>query len=363
MDAEQVKDCTIFLTVTGSRAYGTNIPESDTDVRGVCIPTNWSYYTGTGMNTFYQKDSGWEDDRVVYDARKALKLIADGNPNMVDLLFTPERFHIKTSKWWNRMLENRTEFLSRKMRFTYGGYAFAQLKRIKRHRDYLLNPPKAKPERTNFDLPATEKLVTSENMGAFQWLLSDLLHSSIEHMKLSDEAKEEFNGINMIGVVQGGKLQGDETAQALKTITGAPDSWINMVMREKRYNSAMRDWDSYQNWKKNRNEKRQVLEAKHGYDTKHAMHLVRLMRMGMEILETGQVHVYRPDREELLAIRNGAWEYDKLVEYAAKCDQDLADLYKVSKLRKQPRRELIDDLCVNLVKDYVSEREREKKTY
>mgnify|MGYP001607055563 CR=1 FL=1 len=46
---------------------------------------------------------------------------------------------------------------------------------------------------------------------------------------------------------------------------------------------------------------------------KHAMHLVRLMRMCKEILITCEVVVKRPDREELLAIRNGAWSYYKLI--------------------------------------------------
>ncbi|AEZ66297.1 hypothetical protein phiTE_131 [Pectobacterium phage phiTE] len=38
---------------------------------------------------------------------------------------------------------------------------------------------------------------------------------------------------------------------------------------------------------KNRNAARHELEEKFGYDTKHAMHLVRLLRMSQEILETG----------------------------------------------------------------------------
>ena len=58
-----------------------------------------------------------------------------------------------------------------------------------------------------------------------------------------------------------------------------------------------------------------ALEAAHGYDTKHGAHLVRLLRMGREIVETGSVHVWRGDRDadELLAIRAGAWSYDRLM--------------------------------------------------
>ena len=48
----------------------------------------------------------------------------------------------------------------------------------------------------------------------------------------------------------------------------------------------MKHWDSYQTWKTHRNPTRAELEPQHGYDTKHAMHLIRLMRMGLEVLET-----------------------------------------------------------------------------
>lgn len=72
----------------------------------------------------------------------------------------------------------------------------------------------------------------------------------------------------------------------------------------------------YKQWKTHRNPARAALEARHGYDTKHAMHLVRLQRMALEILRDGEVRVTRPDRGELLAIRDGGWSYEVLVERA-----------------------------------------------
>jgi len=49
-------------------------------------------------------------------------------------------------------------------------------------------------------------------------------------------------------------------------------------------------------------------------NTKHATHLVRLMRTCRDLVVDGVIHVYRPDREELLAIRRGEWRYEQLVE-------------------------------------------------
>ena len=60
-----------------------------------------------------------------------------------------------------------------------------------------------------------------------------------------------------------------------------------------RCDPPMKHWDSYQTWKTHRNPARAELERQHGYDTKHAMHLIRLMRMGLEVLETGDLGVRR----------------------------------------------------------------------
>ena len=74
----------------------------------------------------------------------------------------------------------------------------------------------------------------------------------------------------------------------------------------------------------------------HG-NTKHAMHLVRLLRMCTETLTTGQVIVHRPDANELLEIRNGSWSYDELIKYAESIDNQVRNqLYHTTKLRKKP---------------------------
>lgn len=74
---------------------------------------------------------------------------------------------------------------------------------------------------------------------------------------------------------------------------------------ERAYRAALKHWQDYQTWQQNRNPARAELERQYGYDTKHAVHLLRLLKMGVEILSTGQVHVYRPDRDWLLEVRHG----------------------------------------------------------
>jgi hypothetical protein len=81
------------------------------------------------------------------------------------------------------------------------------------------------------------------------------------------------------------------------------------------------------------------------------MHLVRLLRMCREILAEGRVVVRRPDAEELLAIRSGAWPYERLIEWAKAEDQALTELMRTSPLPREPDRAAIDRLCVELTEE------------
>lgn len=86
---------------------------------------------------------------------------------------------------------------------------------------------------------------------------------------------------------------------------------------------------------------------------KHGMHLIRLLKMGKEILATGQVIVKRPDREELLAIRNGAWSYDKLIKEAEQMNLEIEELYGNSKLPNSPDKDLIDKLLIAITEEFL----------
>jgi predicted nucleotidyltransferase len=56
--------------------------------------------------------------------------------------------------------------------------------------------------------------------------------------------------------------------------------------------------------------KRKELVQQFGYDTKNAAHLIRLLRMGCEFLETGQMNIWRDDRDELRRIKRGEVPYN-----------------------------------------------------
>lgn len=108
-------------------------------------------------------------------------------------------------------------------------------------------------------------------------------------------------------------------------------------------------WKNYWTWKKNRNEARGTLEEQFGYDTKHAMHLVRLLNMGEEILSSGEVNVLRPDANLLLDIRAGKWTYEEVVKFAEDKDANIREvLYKSTALPKTPDLKFAAKLLMDL---------------
>lgn len=299
-----LEDRTIYFARHGSHAYGTNIATSDEDFKGVCIPPK-NYYIGF-LDTFEQAESS-KPDKVVYEIRKFFKLAADCNPSIIEVLFVDDKDVIKKDYAGRLLRLYREKFLSTKAKHTFSGYAHSQLKRIKTHRSWIMDPPKAPPKRSDFGLPEQNK-VSKSDLGAFESLQRD--------------------GVSL-----------DENVMYL-------------FYKERQYVNAQNTWNQYQNWLATRNEARAALERKFGYDTKHAMHLVRLMRMCREILETGEVIVKRPDAKDLLAIREGAWSYDRLVEWAEAEDADLEEVAKKSPLRKAPDRVWLNDLCMEIIDEY-----------
>lgn len=82
---------------------------------------------------------------------------------------------------------------------------------------------------------------------------------------------------------------------------------------------------------------------KHGYDTKNATHLIRLYRTGCELLETGEVNVRRADKEELLAIRNGAWPLERVLGEAERLRHRLDVVAAASPLPSKPDEKSVED--------------------
>lgn len=367
MDYEKdIKNDVIFFVTVGSHAYGTNLPESDEDTGGVALIRNKEYYIGT--KRFEQVDSfidenGNKIDRTIYDYRKVVSLCLDNNPNMLDYLFLPERCIKMIKPAWQIMIDNRDKFISTKCRYTFSGYAYSQLQRIKLHRNYLLNPPKNKPTRELFGLkpesifPKTsyEEILTL----SYQYVKEELQQEFFNRASsiITQEFYILFNEYmerDIASIAVNKFLIGQEKYLGmLSTIHSEfiKDKYIGEAQKELKYFAAMKQWNDYERWKSNRNLKRQALENKCGYDSKHASHAIRLLRMGNEILGSKGILVDRTniDAKELIDIRLGNINYEKVMTEAEQLQKELQVKYDNSKLPKHPKRKEIENIMMEQI--------------
>jgi hypothetical protein len=104
-------------------------------------------------------------------------------------------------------------------------------------------------------------------------------------------------------------------------------------------------------------EKRKKLVEKFGFDTKNMSHCVRLMRMGIEFLSTGQLNVMRNDNQNLIDIKRGMYTLDQLKAESERLFQ-LADLALVnSKLPDRVDRDRAEKLLVGILSDHFGLKE------
>jgi uncharacterized protein len=379
---------TIFLTVMGSRAYGFSTPESDWDYRGIIIPPIDSYIgvlnkfehlvdTDKSKHVYKYFPSGLlvdseaeHPDMQLLELTKFAGLAAQCNPSIIEILFSPDNNWAINTPIMRKLLDKRNLFITKAAKPRFCGYALSQLERIERHRRWLLNPPKAKPERKDFGLP-NKPLIDADQLGAAEAIINRSLGEFIsQHEDFVDEdmkiemsnflkrsMREAWVAINTkvpypVGINAEFPSLEDALFYSEGKALGLSENFLSILNAEKRYRAALKEWQNYQNWLATRNPERAELERKFGYDCKHAVHLVRLLRMAREILETGEVKVLRPDAEELRSIRNGAWDYERLVEFARTEDVALNDVMHKSKLKPKPDMQELHNLICEMVFEF-----------
>lgn len=356
----EVEQNTILVGLVGSHAYGTSRPDSDTDYRGVFIAPKRFYL---GIETVEQKDGGWNEagvipfldnnaDTTIYELRKFIKLLAGANPNILELLWL--RTYPFLTDIGRDLINQRSGFLSKKVKKTYSGYAYAQIRKIETHRKWLLNPPEKKPTHKDFQLEEPE-IFTKSELNAFLGYVYALIRERVEFLSEAEQLYALLTeDIDIKGVLLHHPLPTEAIAYTQK-LTRSNSDYIGLLQRNQAYIKALTEWDSYQSWKKNRNVARAGMETKAGYDLKHAMHCVRLIRSGTEILRDGIVLVDRReagDAKELKAILNGDYSYESLTELVKASMAGLEDIYKKSTLPDRPDIGQVNDICVKLVETW-----------
>ena len=289
---ERLGDRIMLLGLGGSYAYGTNNEGSDIDFRGVTLmmPSDL-----IGLTEFEQYEDD-HTDTVIYGFNKLVKLLLECNPNTCEMLGLDEGQYLIKSDLGQELINNTGIFLSKRAIKSFGGYADAQLRRLQNAiaRDTLSQSDR-------------EKHILKSVMNA----LDDFNRRNIGEDKGSlrlyiDKAENPELETEIF-------VDADYKHLPLRDYT---DIWGTM-------RTVVRDYDKIgkRNKKKDDN-----------HLNKHAMHLIRLFMMAIDILEKGEIRTHRTDDLPLLlAIRRGEYMqedgtfsssfYEMLEEYERKLDE------------------------------------------
>lgn len=107
--------------------------------------------------------------------------------------------------------------------------------------------------------------------------------------------------------------------------------------------------------KKSNGTGRQDLIDKYQFDTKFAMHSVRLLTSAIEILESEDFSTYRSNRQLLLDIRNGKYTFDEVIEMIKHYDNELKQVLEVSGLPDKPDYKTINKMLIDINKNTLWE--------
>jgi len=323
---ELVKKNLICKVMSGSHSYGTNTEDSDVDMRGIFCADPINLLTPFFPVKEVEDDT--EEDTKYFELSHFVSLLTQQNPNIVEIMWVRSEDIITSTPAYEYLRANREDFLSSKIAYTTSGYAASQMSRIKGHKKWIMNPqPIEAPQERNY-------------INLVQWFGdAKMMPSQFDISEFENTHRAISYGNHLYGLyeMEGGLFRPDGS---LKTNFDGNRETLPMPLAVIKLNKDVhiKDKDTHGNywrWKKNRNPVRAALEEEYGVDCKHSSHLVRLLRIGHETLTTGKINVYRPDAEELLAIRNGSMTYDELIEYAEHMDNEIKKAYDNTHLRKK----------------------------
>ena len=306
---EHLNDRIIFLTLGGSYAYGTNVEGSDVDIRGVALERENEIIGLSNFDLFENKAT----DTVIYSFMKIISLLMSCNPNTIELLGVNPEHILKISKEGKLLLDNVDMFLSQKAVNSFGGYANQQLRRLQNSL-----------ARNEYSHSEKEKH------------LNDKINQMIV---LFNERYENFNNDSIkVYIDESNKEEYDTEMFMDINLQHYPLRDFKNIYSE--MNETVKQFGKLNN----RNKKKSIEHL-----NKHAMHLVRLLKMGTEILSTGEINTYREnDKELLLDIRNGLFSTDEIFTLVSK----LEDQFKYAKentiLPKSPNFDLIEEFVMQI---------------
>jgi hypothetical protein len=336
----------IFEVVTGSRSYGLDTPTSDTDIKGVFVLPKEEFY-GLAYTAQVNNET---NDIVYYELKRFVELLAKNNPNILEMLNVPEQCVLRKNAIMD-LLEPQL-FLSKLCEQSFANYAFTQIKKAYGLEKKIVQPVEEE-RRSVLDFcfihEEKEAIPLKKFLSEKQLDQSKIGLSAITHLRdcynLYYSETNHYSGITK-------KEHANEVS--LSSIPKEEEPIGLLYFNKDGYSVYCKQYKEYWDWVAKRNEERYNSTMLHGkkYDAKNMMHVFRLLLMAKEIAIEGKINVHRKDRDFLLAIKDGQFEYDELVQKAETMKEELPLLYQRSNLKDEPNVELIDGVLIKMRTEY-----------
>lgn len=264
-DDEHLGERICLLALGGSLAYGTNLPDGgDVDIRGVTLEKPSELI---GLKSFEQFVNS-ETDTTIYGFNKFIKLLMECNPNTIEILGCLPDHYFYMNDVGRKLIDNKSLFLSQKAINSFTGYANDQLNRLQ---NALARDRVSDIEKEKHILRSLQNATFSFN-GRYKNFEEGSIKLYID--------EGENNEINVDVALE---------KFPVREFSGMINDLTNII---RTYNKLSR-----------RNNKKDDYHL-----NKHAMHLIRLYLMGIDIVEKGEINTYRSNElDMLLDIRKGKY--------------------------------------------------------
>jgi predicted nucleotidyltransferase len=331
---------TLVKHYAGSKSYGTNIASSDTDFRGIFLGDRKEITTPFFPVTEWEDTT--EEDTKLFELNFFISLACENNPNIIETLYVDKSDIILNTPEYEYLRTNRDMFLTKKIAHTTSSYAIQSLSKMKNHNKFINTEELNFPLQTDF-LRVLRNFTDNKEFNKKIDIVKDfskgyklIVYSKdlLGLLKSNNPKQTPFNADFFLN-----RLKAEDNSQPL----------LLLKFNSEEYDQAKIKYTAYSKWKEARiGSVRNLLEDKFGYDTKDAMHLVRLMRIGYECITEGTYNVRRSDAKELLEIRSGDWSYDKIYNYAKEFDNKIKEAVKICSLPENVDKEKAANIILDI---------------
>lgn len=339
----------ILECVSGSKAYGLDTPTSDTDIKGVFVLPQKDYY---GLN-YTEQVNNETNDIVFYELGRFMELLSYNNPNILELLNAPAHAVLYKHPFLDELEPDK--ILSKLCKDTFGKFAYAQIKKAKGLKKKIVNPVGKDRKNilefchVNYRQGSIPLLSFLEIKG---WKQEDCGLVNIPNMKdvygLYYSETEGFQGV----------IRNENSNEVcLSSIPQGMGQAALLYFNRDGYSTYCKEHREYWDWVSKRNEERYQNTQQHGknYDAKNMMHVFRLLEMACEIGCENKINVRRPNRDFLLGIKSGKYEYEDLLIMAEKLQKEMEIAFENCSLPDLPDKAYLNEMTYRLREKFYDE--------